>query len=117
MHFMLFFRGKEEKGLFDVNLAASPILEIGFYRGLSLLYARVGRHIVCEPDVAANDGVMPNAYPSQDKGCNLQFLSLQIVHCLRFALSLNKIGCTSTMKTKIVFVLHCLRFALSLNKF
>ena len=68
---MLFFRGKEEKGLFDVNLDASPILEIGFYRGLSLLYAQVGRHIVCEPDVAANDGVMPNAYPSQDRGVGI----------------------------------------------
>ena len=33
---MLFFRGKGEKGLFDVNFDASPILEIGFYRGLSL---------------------------------------------------------------------------------
>ena len=33
---MLFFRGKEEKGLFDVNLDTSPILEIGFYRGLFL---------------------------------------------------------------------------------
>ena len=33
---MLFFRGKEEKGLFDVNIDASPILEIGFYRGLFL---------------------------------------------------------------------------------
>ncbi|MDD6506056.1 MAG: hypothetical protein PUF39_01530, partial [Prevotellaceae bacterium] len=38
-----------------------------------------------------------------------------VLYCLRFALSLDKIGCTSTIKTN-KFVLYCLRFALSLHK-
>ena len=39
-------------------------------------------------------------------------------YCVRFALSLNKIGCISTIKTKkrCFFVLYCVRFALSLHR-
>ena len=42
--------------------------------------------------------------------------SLFILFCLRFAVTLNKLRCISTMKTKsFLFILYCLRFAVTLH--
>ena len=38
-----------------------------------------------------------------------------MLYCLRFALPLDKISCTSTIKIN-EFILYCLRFALSLQR-
>ena len=49
------------------------------------------------------------------KGFAQRFFEQFLMGIVSFVVSLNKIGCTSTIKTN-KFVLYCLRFALSLKK-
>ena len=54
------------------------------------------------------------------EACNVKVITLRafVLYCTRFALSFDKIGCTSAIQNKSLrpFVLYCTRFALSFDK-
>ena len=52
-------------------LYAGAIVEEWLFNGLTLKDARVGRHIVGEPHVAAHHGVMTDAHAPQDGGVGI----------------------------------------------